>query len=162
MKAAVMARLFRVSYMVLVVWFLAGCAKDGKSTTVVVQPPNNPPPTCKSLFSVWTSTSDCEQFDFTDLEAGSEVSDYEYKAGDGAACGYKNNPNHSLTAQILVPMGTVDYDYQLKMKASLQMVGSCARYYQPGSSGNYVALIILVGCNEIEVCTTAGDCKTFN
>lgn len=142
---------------------LIGCAGDGDSTTVVT-PPSNPPPTCKSLFSVWTSTTDDETFDFTDLENEFEETDFEYKAHDGVACGYKNNPNHSLSAQILVPANPVGYDYMLKMKATLKMVGSCAKYYQPGSSGGgtYIALIIVVGCNQIQVCDSSlSDCKDF-
>ncbi len=146
---------------------IVGCGSDGGAAPT---PAAGTPPgvTCKSIYSVWSSTTDFEVHDFTLMSGGVTLPDYGYTASNGATCGYASNPNHALTARLIVPVGAAAYDYELRMQATLQMVGSCATYYQTGSSGGgtYSGYILESACNEIQICEDAfanslGNCKTF-
>ena len=70
-----------MKYLILLSLVLTGCGGsgggDGSSTHA---PGNNLPPSCKSLYSVWTSTTDLEQHDFSNLIGGVIENEYEYKA----------------------------------------------------------------------------------
>lgn len=126
-------------------------------------------PSCKSVYSLWQSDTDSEEFDFTGLENTVIEPDYSYEASNSATCGYPSNPNHNLTGQIIPGLVSDPYDYRLKMEATLIMSGTCSTYYETGSSGGgrYNAYIVEVGCNQLQICedvvgSTVGNCKLFH
>ncbi len=146
---------------------LSGCGAGGGSEPGLTDDgiPDNLPPTCKTLYSVWNSTSDLESHDLTGLANGAVVQEYQYKASDGVTCGYATNPNHNLSAEMVTATGGT-YHWSLNMVASLAMGGTCGTYTPPGSIGNRYsnAVISMLACNELTICEPAGAglCKTFH
>jgi hypothetical protein len=146
-------------YTLFFIVFLSACGSKSGGSASSSAPGSTPtPPTCKSIYSVWTSTTDHEQFDLTGLENQAIHPDYEYTAYDGATCGYATNPNHTLTAQLVLSTT----GYTLYMSYSLAMGGQCATYLIPSSIGgkNHAAFITETACNEIEICGQT-TCKLF-
>jgi hypothetical protein len=151
-----------MKYLGLVFLFLVGCGSSDSGGPSLNGNPPNLPPTCKSIYSVWESDLDQESFDFTSLEFGPD-GDYSYTASNGLTCGYANNPNHELVAELhLRPAGAPFY-YRLEMDYSLEIGSTCDRYKSGTAHNAYIAMDT---CNEIEVCVsysvnTLIDCKTF-
>lgn len=140
---------------------LTACGSGGGSGPADSGTPPGIAPTCKNLYSVWTSKTDSESYDFSALN-GVTHPDYSYTAHDGSICGYASNPNHTLTAQ-LIATPNASSDYQLTMVASLAMSGQCATYVQPSSTGQRTsrAFITMSACGELTICNDYGSCKEF-
>lgn len=154
-----------MKHLIVLAILISGCAsgkgdgsKGGTTTPTIT-------PVCKDLFSVWQSTTDQESHDFTQLTGEVVLQEYQYTAYDGAICGYVNNPNQNLSAQ-LVATPNVAWDYRLEMNYSLAMGGQCATYEVNGSIGHrqQTAYIIETACNQIKICVDANvpsTCKIF-
>ena len=142
---------------------LVGCGKGGSSPVLGAPAPGLPPGlpgTCKSLYSVWNSMTDSEQFDFTSLQGAAVNSTYTYHASDNSVCGQAG-----LSSQIVQPSGFPTGQYELNLVFSVTPVGACLNYVPPGSIQNRYADAILEmsTCNQLQVCIPygAGTCKTF-
>lgn len=147
--------------MLLMSVMLTACGVSRNRSGIAPSVPAGISPSCKSIYSVWHSTVDFEVQDFSQLQGGVVLPEYEYTANDGALCGYVYNPNHYLSAQIKVVSGL--YDYQVSLYYDLPMGGQCATYTPVSSIGNRYAneLIKMDVCNQIEICDAYGICKTF-
>jgi hypothetical protein len=146
----------------IVVFALSACgAGSGSSPAVDNGVPTHIPPTCKNLYSTWTSLTDHEVFDLTSLYAGAINQNFTFVGSDGSICG-------PMPAQITPPNPNANagYDYQLAMTSGTGLSGSCINYVPPGSIGNRYAyaLITMTACGEIKICQNYGSglCKTFH
>ncbi len=151
---------------VVLAMFLVGCAGGGGGAAPAASVAPGLNPSCKSIYSVWSSTTDSEQWDFTSLAGAVTNPDYGWTASNGVTCGYASNPNHELTAQLTAVVNG-HYQYQVATVATLAESGTCGLYIPPGSIGGRYGwvLIDMNACGEIQICHGTGGadiCKTFH
>lgn len=156
----------------LVAMTLVGCAAGGgtaSSVPVVSTPLPAVVPGCKALNSVWTSTTDSERHDFTNVLHNVPAA-YVFQGRTGQTCGFPNNPSNSLTVLVETPAdyqySSRPWDYRLNLTYSLALGGDCATY-GTGPLDKMQVAFIKVSCNAIQICNGTNDvapfnCKTFN
>ncbi len=150
--------------MIVGLGLMISCSKGGGGSTVSATPGAPTPPTspsggtCKSINSVWTSTTDFERHDFTSVLT--TYSAYTYKGYNNVTCP-SNAQNAKLYASGAVALGA-GFEYTIEYQLIVDPPAIGCGYWKDGAI-HHGSAIIHLGCNTLRMCQgiTFG-CKDFN
>jgi hypothetical protein len=159
---------YKLSLTMLLLTFTLACGgKGGGSAQTGAPGPDSPTsPSCKSIYSVWHSSSGFETWDFRGFESSITQTNYRFIADNNQLCGPIENSTQTSTAELHTVTTSTDYQFYWTMLTNYPSsgpAGTCGDYISPMATpaGKRYYMEIKVGCDEIEICGWVG-CKTLH